>query len=81
MLYALSNQRRFARLGIIVGKRTVPHAVRRNAIKRLVREAFRLQQRELAGVDVLVRIRAEPDRAELIRLRSDLAGMFSALIK
>ena len=81
MLYALSNQRRFARLGIIVGKRTVPHAVRRNAIKRLVREAFRLQQRELAGVDVLVRIRAEPDRAELIRLRSDLAVMFSALIK
>lgn len=81
MLYALSNQRRFARLGIVVGKRTVPHAVRRNALKRLVREAFRLQQRELAGVDVLVRIRTEPDRAELIRFRSDLAGMFSALIK
>lgn len=81
MVYALSNRRHLARLGIIVGKRTVPHAVRRNALKRLVREAFRLRQRELAGLDVLVRIRTQPDRAEAVKSRSDLAGMLAALIK
>jgi RNase P protein component len=47
----------------------------------LVREAFRLRQRELAGLDVLVRIRTQPDRAEAVKSRSDLAGMLAALIK
>lgn len=42
------------RLGLSVGRR-VGHAVRRHRVKRLLREAFRLEQHDLpAGVDLVV---------------------------
>lgn len=49
------------RLGLSVGRRAGP-AVRRNAIKRRVREAFRLSQRDLPpGFDFVVSVRAHDD--------------------
>lgn len=51
------------RLGLSVGRRAGP-AVRRNAIKRRVREAFRLSQRELPpGFDFVVSVRGHDDAA------------------
>ncbi len=48
-----------SRLGLIVGRK-VGHAPRRNRVKRLVREAFRLLQHELpAGLDIVVMPRPE----------------------
>ena len=44
-----------ARLGLLVSRRHSPKAVHRNAIKRSVREAFRLEQPQLGPVDLLVR--------------------------
>lgn len=49
------------RLGLSVGKR-VGSAVRRNAVKRRIREAFRLLQHELpAGFDLVVTAREHPE--------------------
>lgn len=64
------------RLGLSVGKRIWKHAVRRNRVRRVFREAFRLALPELPeGVDVILipgRPRLEPNaleiRAELLRL-------------
>jgi ribonuclease P protein component len=53
--YVERRQQGPARLGILVSRRHSPKAVRRNAIKRSVREAFRLERRQLGSVDVLVR--------------------------
>lgn len=56
-MLARPNNRQYARLGIIVAKRLVKQAVHRNAIRRLIREAFRIHQRELCGLDVVVLLR------------------------
>jgi ribonuclease P protein component len=46
-----------ARLGIIVGKKNLPRAVDRNALKRIVREAFRERRGELPACDIMIRLR------------------------
>jgi ribonuclease P protein component len=52
---ALSNALPHARLGLSVGKRCSKSAVRRNRVRRILREAFRLSQADLpAGVDLIV---------------------------
>jgi len=46
------------RLGVVVGKRTFPRSVDRSRMKRLMREAYRLNRRSLSGVaDVVLTAR------------------------
>ncbi|MDO8892842.1 MAG: ribonuclease P protein component [Sulfurimicrobium sp.] len=47
----------FARVAVIVSKKTVRRACARNYIKRVSREIFRLQQYQLSGVDMVIRVR------------------------
>jgi ribonuclease P protein component len=63
------------RLGVLVSRRHSPKAVRRNALKRSVREAFRLEQERLGAVDLLVRppYGAVPGRQMIENLRQLLA--------
>ncbi len=64
-----------ARLGLIVSRRVARLATRRNRYKRLARETFRLAQWELAGLDVVVRLKAAcPPQA----FRQELAGLLAA---
>jgi len=52
------NEAGEARLGMAVGLRAVGNAVRRNRIRRLIRESFRMHRQELPAVDILVTARA-----------------------
>ena len=72
---AVNNQLGFSRLGLSVGKLVWKSAVRRNRVRRLFREAFRLEQERLpVGVDlVLIGHKAiwptlDQTRAELLHL-------------
>lgn len=56
-MLARPNERDGARLGVIVAKRIVRRAVHRNAIRRLIRESFRINQCRLKGLDVIVLVR------------------------
>ncbi|MBI2755038.1 MAG: ribonuclease P protein component [Betaproteobacteria bacterium] len=60
-----------ARLGILVSRRHSPSASRRNAMKRCIREAFRLEQGQLGALDILVRPPngVLPGRSMIARLR------------
>jgi ribonuclease P protein component len=74
-LYAAANEQGCARLGISVGRR-FGGAVRRNRIKRLIREAFRHIRHELrppADWIVIPRRESEPTAAELQRSIRTLA--------
>jgi len=76
VVVAVRNDAGVARLGLSVGKKVWKSAVRRNRVRRVFREAFRLEQHRLpAGFD-LVLIPAAPrlqpgleaTREELVRL-------------
>jgi len=53
-ILAKPNDLTQARLGITVAKRRLKSAVKRNKIRRLVRESFRLTQHKLKNVDIVV---------------------------
>ena len=50
-----------ARLGMVIAKRVLPHAVDRNRIKRCVRETFRFQRQDLPACDFVVRLLGKPE--------------------
>lgn len=62
--------RDFARLAVIVSKKTARLATSRNYIKRLAREVFRVQQSKLCGLDIVVRTRKSfmpTEQAEIVQ--------------
>lgn len=75
------NQLGYARLAVIVGKKTASRAVARNYIKRVVREAFRLLQQELGGVDYVVRAHKSFSRSDFLVARQELQLLFSNAVK
>jgi ribonuclease P protein component len=76
VVYVFATENGFPRLGMAVGKRH-GGAVERNRIKRLIREAFRLNRAELpASADIVVVPRSGM-RAEL----GEIAGSLISLTK
>jgi ribonuclease P protein component len=54
LILARLNQQTQPRLGLVMAKKHMKLAVERNRMKRLIRESFRLQQQDLAGLDIVV---------------------------
>lgn len=61
-----------ARLGLIVAKRLAHRAVTRNAIKRVLREAFRSQRHELPPRDYVFRLVAPTGTVSLSALKKQV---------
>ena len=53
-MLAVANDSGRPRLGLAIGKKRVRLAVRRNRLKRLVRESFRHNAPQIAAVDLVV---------------------------
>lgn len=66
-----------ARLGIVISRRHARLAATRNAVKRIIREAFRLEQSVLGPMDLLVRppLGVKPSADLLTRLRAMLVRL------
>ena len=58
-----------ARLGLIMAKRLAHHASTRNALKRVVREAFRAQRLHLPAADYVVRLNKRIQDVSLTQLK------------
>lgn len=68
------------RLGLIIAKRFAPRAVTRNAIKRVIREAFRLRQHQLAPRDHVFRLHSSVGSLTLTQLKSVVRAEVDALL-
>jgi len=80
-LSVLGNQGGHARLGLAIATRTFGSAVARNRIKRLARESFRLNQRELPPVDITVSARDAARLAPPKDLRASLEKHWKSIIQ
>ena len=69
------NTQGCARLGLVVGKKAAKRANRRNFMKRVIREWFRLHRHELPALDFVVRVRTAFDRETAAQARSELAEL------
>jgi ribonuclease P protein component len=79
IIRALPNNRAYARLGVAVSKKIFRHAVTRNRIKRMIREAFRLNKNQLPkGVDFIIGVRVKDPK--LITLPAVQAGLSDSFI-
>ncbi len=63
-MLARPNGLKEARLGLIVAKKNVRLAVKRNRIKRVVRNSFRLNQQPLEALDIIFLARRGLDKLE-----------------
>jgi ribonuclease P protein component len=64
------------RLGLAVAVKTAGGAVARNRIRRIIRESFRLHQRQLPAVDLVVSARPTAREATGTALRASLEALW-----
>jgi ribonuclease P protein component len=80
LLLVAENDLAAARLGIVVGKRRVKRAVDRNLLKRLIRESFRHRQDNLAGLDIVVLVRANSNHPDRQAIAAELDKVWAKLL-
>ena len=81
VIHIVNCNHEYARLGLVVSKRTMAKSVSRNFAKRLIRETFRLNSSRLPALDFVVRIRRNLTKNTSIEARSALLElMLSAKI-
>jgi ribonuclease P protein component len=68
-----------ARLGLAISRRHIVSAVRRNTVKRVVRESFRLHRAALKGLDIVVMAQSGTGRADKRTLAGALARHWKKL--
>ncbi|WP_090570137.1 ribonuclease P protein component [Nitrosomonas sp. Nm33] len=59
------------RLGLIIAKKLERHAIRRNRLKRFLREVFRKHQQELDKMDCVFRLQRSLTQIDSIRIRQE----------
>lgn len=69
-----------ARLGMIIAKRFAPHAVTRNTIKRVIREAFRQRRYQLPPRDFVFRLHSPVGSVSLTQLKKQVRAEVEGLL-
>ena len=75
------NELGFARLGLAIAARTVGNAVARNRVRRTIKESFRLNQRVLPAVDIVVGARNAVRAAPNADMRASLERLWQRVIR
>ena len=81
LLLARENSLSHARLGLVIAKKNVRHAVDRNKVKRIARESFRQHRAELGNLDIVVLARKGVGDLDNSALHALYQGMWRRLIK
>ena len=81
-LFVRSNGLGYPRLGMIIAKRTIKLAVRRNSIKRRLRENFRsLVFKKSPSLDCVVVVRHEAASLKTKEVNSASSSLFARLLE
>ena len=80
-MLAISNQLGHPRLGMAISKKNVKHAVKRNLVKRQLRESFRLHQAIIGDFDVVVLARPGIDKLSRGELRVQIEHCWQKIAK
>lgn len=78
--FTKSNNLQHSRLGLVVAKKTVRKAVKRNQIKRIIRESFRFKQEALVDLDIVVVVYHHANQFNKVQLRETLDKEWLRLI-
>ena len=70
--YYPPEQDDFKRFGLVVGKKATGTNVKRNLVKRIIREAYRLQQHRLIDQQILILAKRDLKTVSAVDLRHDL---------
>jgi ribonuclease P protein component len=81
-VYAKPNGLAYGRIGLIVSKKIERHAVKRNWIKRILRETFRNRRSRYGDVhnmDWVIRLKRSIGKDESLRLVSEVQSLMIGL--
>ena len=81
MLLGKPNGLAHPRLGIMVAKKTARLSVSRNYMRRVIREQFRVQQADIAPLDLVVRVTKAFNRQEFAAIMQELSSIFVKIRK
>ncbi|MFK7730773.1 MAG: ribonuclease P protein component [Pseudomonadales bacterium] len=80
LILARPNTLGISRLGLVVSKKNVRHAVQRNRVKRVTRDSFRHQQHILPAIDIVVLARRGLGELSNTELHSELNRLWNSLL-
>jgi ribonuclease P protein component len=78
-VFAKPNNLAHSRLGLIVARKIERLAVNRNRVKRLLREVFRARHQDLAGLDLVVRLRCRVSESSSLRITEEAGTLMVQL--
>ena len=81
LILARPNNLGYSRLGFVISKKNIRKAVKRNRVRRIIRESFRQNQHNLPAVDMIILPRKGLDELENAQLHSLIAKCWSRVIK
>jgi ribonuclease P protein component len=79
ILHYRPNANEQARLGLVVSKKTAKSAVRRNYMRRVLRELFRLQQHEFGAMDLIIRVQKNFSKADFMQIKQEFDVLMTKL--
>src|SRR5579864_2253861 len=74
-----ANDLGWPRLGMSIAARSLRRAVDRNRVRRLIRESFRMHQRQLPALDIVIGARSAVIAADRVNLRAALDKLWQKM--